>query len=515
VYRTLLRCAWTVAAAACAIAAATPASACPFCSAVSMTFSDELAASEVGAIIQLVKRPSADDLVKADPATALGSKSTFEVVRVLKGDDRVSAAKQIEIFYFGEQSIGTQFLAFGNGMPDVVWTTPTAMSERGVEYISRLTTLPAEGPDRLAFFLDHLEDEDPLLATDSYDEFAKAPYSDVKAIEPSMDHGKILGWIQHEDVPASRRRLYLTLLGVCGGEADIPVLESMIRSEEQQMRTALDAMIACYLNLRGPEGMPLVEDLFLKNPKAEYTDTYSAIMALRFHGQETEIIPRERLLEGFRHILDRPMLADLVIPDLARWEDWSVTERLVELFKNADEDEGTWVRVPVVNFLRASPEPRAKELIEELAKVDPQAVERASRFFPIPSAAPSTTNVAETEGSDAANGPDAGEETVDTSTPTAEAASSDATSSESESSAGELLASAATDSVSTDESDAPPEIKLATAESLPKDSSNAEAAAEVEEPMVPSAAFVGLVAATAILVLLVLTGILRGTRGGA
>ena len=33
-------------------------------------------------------------------------------------------------------------------------------------------------------------------------------------------------------------------------------------------------------------------------------------------------------------MLDRPQLADLVIPDLARWEDWSVMDRLVELFKN-------------------------------------------------------------------------------------------------------------------------------------------------------------------------------------
>ena len=86
-------------------------------------------------------------------------------------------------------------------------------------------------------------------------------------------------------------------------------------------------------------------------------------------------------------MLDRPQLADLVIPDLARWEDWSVMDRLVELFKNADE-ESSWVRVPVINYLRACPLPKAKEHLDELAKIDPESVKRANSFFPFAGTAP-------------------------------------------------------------------------------------------------------------------------------
>jgi hypothetical protein len=164
-------------------------------------------------------------------------------------------------------------------------------------------------------------------------------------------------------------------------------MEQMIRNEDRQVRAALDALIACYLNLTHGDGMPLVEDLFLKNTNAEYTDTYAAIMALRFHGQETKVVPKARLTEAMRHMLDRPQLADLVIPDLARWQDWSVMDRLVKLFKNADDDS-IWVRVPVINYLRACPLPEAKTYIEELAKIDPEAVKRASQFFPIGAATP-------------------------------------------------------------------------------------------------------------------------------
>jgi hypothetical protein len=132
--------------------------------------------------------------------------------------------------------------------------------------------------------------------------------------------------------------------------------------------------------------MPLVEELFLRNQQAEYADTYAAIMALRFHGSETDILPRERILQGLRLMLDRPQLADLVIPDLARWEDWTVMGRLVRLFKEADE-KSSWVRVPVINYLRACPLPEAQQSIQELEKIDPAAVKRANTFFPFGAAA--------------------------------------------------------------------------------------------------------------------------------
>jgi len=144
----------------------------------------------------------------------------------------------------------------------------------------------------------------------------------------------------------------------------------------------LDALIACYLLLKGPEGMGMVEEKFLQNPKAEYADTYAAIMAIRFHGTETQVIPKPWLIQALRHLLERPELADLVIPDLARWEDWEVMPRLIQLFKDAD-DKSSWVRVPVINYLRACPKPEAKAAIEELAKIDPDAVKRAQTFFPL------------------------------------------------------------------------------------------------------------------------------------
>ncbi len=53
---------------------------------------------------------------------------------------------------------------------------------------------------------------------------AKSPYEEVLALKPQMNHDQLVAWIKNEDIPASRRRLYLTMLGVCGSEKDLPLL---------------------------------------------------------------------------------------------------------------------------------------------------------------------------------------------------------------------------------------------------------------------------------------------------
>lgn len=355
--------------------------ACPFCSAQSQTLSEEMNTMDAVVLATLEELPP--PAKKDDPGSEV-PKAKFKITEVLKGQSLVAKTPVIETVYFGDGKKGKLFLVMGVGPENIQWSTPLQVSPTVHKYLLQLPKLPKDGADRLVFFQNHLEDSEDLLARDSYDEFAKAPYQAVKDLKPRMKREQLVGWIKNPDVPTSRRRLYFTMLGVCGEAADIPMLKEMILSTDRKQRAGLDALVACYLILTGPEGMKLVEETFLKNTKAEYADTYAAIMALRFHATDTNIIPKERLLEGFRHMLERPQLADLVIPDLARWEDWTCMERLVELFKKADE-KTSWVKVPVVNYLRACPLPIAKDYIKELEKLDPESVKRAHTFFPLPS----------------------------------------------------------------------------------------------------------------------------------
>jgi hypothetical protein len=355
------------------------ATACPFCSAPMKTFGEEIESMDVAVIAVLAE--GAERAVGGAAADERVPTARFTVVEVLKGKEHLAGAKSVETIYFGGADPGKAFLIMGVGAPKLMWSTPLPIAAESRDYFRKIVTLPKEGPERLTFFLSYLENPDDMLARDAYDEFAKAPYSEVQKIKDQIDHDQLLKWIESPDIPATRRRLYLTLLSIRGTSDDVEMLEKLLRSEDRKSRSGLDALVACYLTLQGPEGVDLVEELFLENKKAEYADTYAAIMALRFHGTEVEFIPRERLVEALRLMLDRPELADLVIPDLARWEDWDSMPRLTELFKNADE-KSSWVRVPVINYLRACPLPEAKERIEELEKIDPEAVRRANTFFP-------------------------------------------------------------------------------------------------------------------------------------
>ena len=278
---------------------------------------------------------------------------------------------------------GRRFLLQGVDPPQLQWATPLPVSERAELYVTKVAELGDDMDQRLLFFYDYLQDEDSMLDRDTYDEFASAPYDAIKKLSPRMDHDQLIEWITDPEMSAQRKRLFLTMLGVCGDEKDLPVLEKMLRSTQKSSRAGLDALIACYLTLAGEQGLPLIDELFLANKKAPYADTYAAIMAIRFQGTEGDKIPRSALVESLHHVLDRTDLADLVIPDLARWSDWSQIDRLTKLFIEADVDNN-WVRVPVVNYMRACPLPEAKEAMKKLEEVDPESVRRANTFFSIP-----------------------------------------------------------------------------------------------------------------------------------
>jgi len=381
--------------------------ACPFCSAVSLTFAQEIAQSQAAAIVRLVEPPAAGSL--SPRADGPLPKGTFAVVEVLKGGDCIAEAGHagaegtpIETILLEEKPVGTLFLLMGIEPPKLVWSSPIPVSERGVEYLRRLAALPEKGPDRLAFFQQHLEDPDETLARDAYDEFAVAPYADVRGLADRMDPTQLLKWIENPKVQANRRRLYATMLGACGTPADADRIGAILANqdigpEKAEVRSGLDALIACYVTLKGPAGLDLIDELFLHRRDREipFTETYAAVMALRFLGEESDRVPKERVLASMRLLLEEPKLADLVIADLARWQDWSAIDRLVELFEQAEADN-IFVREPIVNYLRACPLPQAADAIVRLEKIDPEAVRRAATLAAFSGAIAGTSTAAAT-----------------------------------------------------------------------------------------------------------------------
>ncbi|MEM9586836.1 MAG: hypothetical protein AAGA03_06110 [Planctomycetota bacterium] len=360
---------------------ATPGAACPFCSAVSQTIRQEMEVMDAVAVASCL-----DTDLSRDTRTG---EVRMKIDRVLKGKQLIRAGEEVTVIYYGEIKSGRKFMLSGVDPPKLEWSA-LPLSKRAEAYVVKVGDLPKEDDvERLRFFMPYLEDEELMLSRDAYDEFAITPYVAIQKLAPEMDHAQLVEWLSDAEMSADRRRLYLTMLGVCGSKADLPMLESMLTSTEKSSRSGLDALIACYLTLAGESGLPMINKLFITNKSAPYAETYAAIMAIRFHGTDGDVIARSALLPSLHHILERQDLADLVIPDLARWNDWSQIDRLTRLFIEADENN-TWVRVPVVNYLQACPLPAAKEAIEKVKKVDPESVSRANIFFPKPQAEPAS-----------------------------------------------------------------------------------------------------------------------------
>lgn len=403
-----------------AVVLASVAWACPYCTVESQTLTEEIDAADVAVIAYLVKgvapQPVEPDALgefgMVDPETG---KAKFRITRVIKGEETLVGMEEFEAVFFGDPDYETPFFLRGFGEEEVDWTIPIALTPLGMQYVDDLDTLPESGPDRLAYFLRFLQHDDPLLSQDAYDEFAKSPYADVIALAPRMDKPKLWEWIESREVSPSRRSLYFTMLGVCGDSTDadrleemmlsdsrvlrsaaeasaaavlglggpitIPVVPEMVAMEQRRKQLGFNALVGCYLKLRGPGGLDVVDEHFLANDDADYTQVYAACLALRFLGEETEEVPMDRLCQSMRLVLDKEEFAEQAITDLARWEDWSVLDRLVAMFENAPER--TYVKEPIVAYLdQASQQEgevgeRAEAALTKLEELDPESVKRA------------------------------------------------------------------------------------------------------------------------------------------
>lgn len=347
---------------------------CPFCSAASQTLRQEIMSMDAVAIGRL----------ETDGRLDVDGTASFKIEKVLSGEKLIQINQAIEASYFGPGKSAKKFLLLGIDPTKLLWSSPLPLTSDAESYVEAIRKLPESQVERLEFFQKYFEHPDSLLARDSYDEFALAPYSDVLLLKDKMNREQLLKWVQDTSKSPDRKRLYFTMLAICGKPEDADLFESMIRSENPEARAGLDALLAAYLTLRGEMGIELIKKEFFDNKESQYADIYSAVMALRFHGTEANVLPKEAITGAMHRLLERPDLADLVIPDLARWSDWSQVDKVCELFEKATA-ENNWVRVPVINYLRACPLPEAKEKLNLLEKIDPNSVKRAKTFFPIPS----------------------------------------------------------------------------------------------------------------------------------
>ena len=350
------------------------ADACLFCEALASTLSDDIN----DATFTVIAERAGD---KTNPGIGRGMQATqFTPKQNLKGD--WPAEELITAFTRPDEPPSDAVLLFAFGdKDDVAWLAPLPLGKVALKYLGGLDSAPESGSDRLAFFLPYLVAEDRHVADDAYNEFARAPYSDIVGLGDRIDRRWVLEHLKaalsDASVPPRRTRLMWTLLSVCGKPEDVIVFNRIASGKDLDCdQLGFDAALGCYMSLGGDEALHRVAADFIQNSDREMV--LSAVNAIRFHAVETGTFSKAKLATALHPLLDQASMAAQIIPDLARMEDWTIAERLLELYRREDARD---VRSHIINYLRVCPSAQVKQWVAQCREIDPDAVRRSETIF--------------------------------------------------------------------------------------------------------------------------------------
>lgn len=381
---------------------------CPFCSAPSLTLSEQVAQSDA---VVLVKWTGGQQGSLSAPGS-----TDFEVVDVAFQREGLKLAKgrKIVLERYRVAKPGDEFLLFGTKVEEAIeWGSPLEVSKTAYEYIRSAPKPTPNSPDRLKYFVKYLETEDKMIADDAFGEFANASYADVARLAADLPREKLRTWLTSKDIAPGRTGLYGMMLGLCGNDDDAKLLSDKILEQTDDFRLGIDGIMGGYLLLTRDKGLAVLETEKLENKKAPFSETYAAMQAVRFMWQYgDDRISQERLRKSMRLLLDRPELADLVIADLSRMKDWTVQDKLMDMFvqennipsvkraivrymlsstrdtgekKNDNVKAGGAAAIPQADEKTAADLPphviKGQMCLAELERLDPKTVTEAKRFF--------------------------------------------------------------------------------------------------------------------------------------
>lgn len=361
----------------------TTAWACPFCGPPQSRLSERLAKNDVTVL--------AEWLESSPDKNGVGGKTQFRVIERIRGPegkltflkgDPITLPRELN----GEP--GQRCLLFGRKEDELIWETPVPLSEEAERYIRKFPAADDPLAKRLDYFLGYLEAKDSLIAMDALAEFAVVPYSDVATMAAKLPPEKLRVWLTDEQTVPQRLGLYGMMLGLCGTAEDAELLRSKIESPKSDYPFGLDGLTFGYLLLTKSEGLDVLDEIKLRPQTTKPEELALIIAALRVMWTDGgDRIPSERLRRSMRLCLNRPEIAGPASTDLARWEDWSIQDRLMSLYGAKDFDDSHTRKAIAGYFVAASKSKlaevklQARKNLDKLRERDPDVVKAAERFY--------------------------------------------------------------------------------------------------------------------------------------
>lgn len=379
--------------------------ACPLCEALSGTISDDIKSAQVCLIATCKSsKPTGNDglfVLEFEPAfIALnGTPPSLSTTHVHSLNSIAPGTKVLLFGFSGECAIekpengAAVVITPSPDKQETVWGPPQELTEAAVEYLKQLPDSEVPEVNRLLFYYKFIHSTDKLVSDDAYNECARASLAAIRdpQFHNSVDIDQIVRKLRDADTPPKYKSFYWMLLAECGtpdhaklfDELVLPLLTKKVNEPASPEPAWLSASLAANVRLTGEKGLQQIESLVLSNLDAKSSTKYSAVAAIRALGNEMDAMPKHRLSQALALVLEDTESADFVIADLARWEYWEAIPALNKLFERV-EGNSTFVRTPIINFMRTCPLPSAKEHVQAMAKRDPSAYRRALTLIPVP-----------------------------------------------------------------------------------------------------------------------------------
>lgn len=278
---------------------------------------------------------------------------------------------------------GTRALLLSTaGSPTAPFWSDPVVAVSDVEMAFALKALKLQGaPPSQTWNLavDSLEGPSDKVNEACYNILARLSLDQVKKIGARVGVDRLRTYIDNEEIPETRRALYV-LMSLSGLTAvDKAWLSSQLFTPPKDPYSPMvGPLVLGYTQVAGKAGLEDIQRIYLK-PSHSFSEVYQPIRALAMVGENTSSKTlKEGILELFRAELGNPDRASIVLPALAVWKDYSVAPVVERL---ARQRQDSWTRIAVVRYFRSFASAESKAALVRLKAVDKTLVERVKEPF--------------------------------------------------------------------------------------------------------------------------------------
>lgn len=289
--------------------------------------------------------------------------TTFQVVEVFRDKhNKFHADQKFTKVSGGREKPGSLMLLWKfppqyemNHGSTEIWQVATDDVRRFIREIPPEKPAKPGDPQRLDYFVQHLEHLDPVIAEAAFEELATAPTAEQIRIARQFHAEGLREWLNGKLAikDKTRRGYYAMMLGFCGNATDLPLYKRFLLApvKPDELRMELRGFTIGYLLLTGPDGLAELEQTKMDplQPFAEIYGIYSALCDL--HSLDQNRIPKARLQQSVHRLLEHPEIADVVINRLAQWKDWSVQAEVFQLYDRGGRFESRSLRRAIIRYL--------------------------------------------------------------------------------------------------------------------------------------------------------------------